>query len=164
MLVFQIELGCGAGCVSFMGYCVVLSVVFPSIFLCGVYSVCGGGNSQARFWILIVSIHCTDGMGLSVLIFQIELGCGAGGSSFMGSCVVPSVVFFPSIFLCGVYSVCGGNRMNFSRVGSQLYSQIRHKIRLQVWNSHSSRLCSGIIQSQISMAIRISSKKLLKFG
>ena len=78
VLIFQIEFRCGAGCVSFMGRCVVLSVVFPSIFLCGVYSVCGGGNSQARFWILIVSIHCAAGMGFSVLIFETEFECGAG--------------------------------------------------------------------------------------
>ena len=89
-----------------MGHCVVLSVVFPSIFLCGVYSVCGGGNSQARFWVLIVSIHCAGSIGFSVLVFQIEFRCGAGWSSFMGHCVILSVVF--RLSFCGLYSVCGG--------------------------------------------------------
>ena len=87
-----------------MEHC-VLSVVFPSIFLCGVYSVCGGGNSQARFWVWIVSIHCTDCMGFSVLIFEIVLRCGAGCVSFVGHCVL-SFVF--RLSFCGVYSICGG--------------------------------------------------------
>ena len=100
VLIFLVDLWCGAGCVSFIGHCVVVSFVFPSIFLCGVYSVCGGGNSQARFWNLIVSIHCAVGMGFSVLIFRIVLRCGAGGVSFVGHFVVPSVVF-PSMFLRG---------------------------------------------------------------
>ena len=53
-----------------MGHCVVLSVVFPSIFLCGLYSVCGGGNSQARFWVLIVSIHSAEGIGFFCVGFS----------------------------------------------------------------------------------------------
>ena len=61
-----------------MGHFVFLSVVLPSIFLYGVYSVCDDGHSQARFWILIVSIHCAGGIGSSVLVFQIDLRCGSG--------------------------------------------------------------------------------------
>ena len=63
-----------------------------SVYLSLGCSVCGGGNSRARFWILIVSIHCAGGMGFSVLIFQMDLRCRSGISSFMGHCVL-SVVF-----------------------------------------------------------------------
>ena len=49
---------------------------------------------------MIDSLHCAAGMGFSVLIFEIEFECGAGRSSFIGHCVVLSVVF-PSIFLRG---------------------------------------------------------------
>ena len=65
---------------------------FFRLSFCGGFGVCGGGNSRARYWILIVSIHCAGGMGFSVLIFQMDLRCRSGISSFMGHCVL-SVVF-----------------------------------------------------------------------
>ena len=61
-------------------------------------------SSSRSFFRLSFSVGCIVSavveMGFSVVIFRIVLRCGAGGVSFVGHCVVPSVVF-PSMFLRG---------------------------------------------------------------